>query len=121
MISAFGVDHGGISKADDKYGGHGAPSTGRRATAHFFPGWHGAIAGKKGKKLRSAGTQVGSAVAGAGLGQIGGAALGAAVTRGRSTGAAHTGATLGGLGGAVSGSQLSVNRLQRKGYLKKES
>jgi hypothetical protein len=121
MISAFGVDHGGISKADDKYGKHGAPSAGRRATAHFFPGWHGAIAGKKGKKLRSGASQVGAGIGGSVAGQLAGGALGAAATRGRSVGAVHGAATVGGLGGAVTGSQLNLNRLQRKGYLKKES
>lgn len=117
MISAFGIDHGEISKADsDRYGKHGAPTTGRRLAGHFFPGWHGAVAGKKGKKLRSTGTEVGGAVGGS----IVGGAAGHALTRG---GGGKVGAAVRsgvGLGTAIGGSQLAVNRLQRKGYYKKQ-
>ena len=48
MESAFGVDHGEISKAEKK------ATTGRYAAAYFAPGLHGAVAGKKGRKLRAA-------------------------------------------------------------------
>lgn len=57
--SAFGVEHGEFSKADRS---HATP--GRVLTGAFAPGFHGAVAGKKGKKLRAAGYEVGGGVAG---------------------------------------------------------
>lgn len=38
-------------------------STGRVLTGAFFPGWHGAIAGKKGHKLKAVGYEVGGGIA----------------------------------------------------------
>lgn len=56
-------------------------TAGRLATGAFFPGWHGAIAGKKGGKLKAAGTETGLAAAGTlvapGLGTAFGGAFGA--------------------------------------------
>jgi len=114
-VSAFGVDHGGISKADDKYGGNKAPTGGRRAAAYAFGPFHSAVAGKKGKKLRATGNQIGGSVGGAIGGQIGGAALGALT---RKPAIMHGTAQAGGLAGGIGGSQLAVNRNQRKGYYK---
>lgn len=72
MLSAFGVDHGEISKKvehwttirDKEQGGVGA---GRAVTGGFFPGVHGAIAGKKGKKLKAAGHELAGSVVGTAL------------------------------------------------------
>ena len=119
MYSAFGVDHGyEVSKADDKYGGHGPPSAGRRTLAYFGGPIHGAVAGKKGKKLRTIGNSYGGGVAGAVGGGVVGAGLGLAT---RKPGAAHVIRSAGTMGGAITGTQLGVNRNQRKGYYKKET
>jgi hypothetical protein len=119
MESAFGIDHGEISKAKDKYDGHGAPTTGRRLAGHFGYGFHGAVAGKKGKKLRATGTEVAGAAGGAVGGNLGGRLAGAVLSRGHPV-AASIGGSLGSLGGGIAGSQGAVNRLQRKGYYKKQ-
>lgn len=123
MFSAFGVDHGGeFAKADDKYGGHGAPSGGRRALAYYGGPIHPAVAGKKGKKLRATGNTYGGAVGGAVGGQVAGGVAGAGLrvaTRGRA-GGPLAGKAIGGITGGVTGSQLGVNRNQRKGYYKPE-
>lgn len=59
--SAFGVEHGEFSKADQ----HGKDATiGRLVTGGVLPGAHAATAGRKGKKLRAAGYELGGAVAG---------------------------------------------------------
>lgn len=49
----------GVEKKDRE-----SPSGGRYAAAAMWPGLHGAIAGKKGDKLKAAGTEFGSAVVG---------------------------------------------------------
>ncbi len=117
-ISAFGVDHGVVSKAsgpaDPKTGKQA--STGRRVLASSPFGVslaHPLVAGKKGKKGRAFGNQVGGSI----LGGVGGAAVGAALTRGRSASAIRGGT----LGGTIGGQQMGLNRNQRKGYLKPES
>lgn len=104
-LSAFGVDHGDFAKADKQSGG-------RRILTSAFPGYHAGIAGKKGKKLRAVGNELGGGVAGGAAGQL----AGLAASRGRST------ALAGGLSmaGAITGSQMGGNRNQRKGYLKSE-
>jgi hypothetical protein len=118
LISYWGVDHGDeISKAD-KYNGHGKPSAGRRTMAYVGQPFHGAVAGKRGKKLRATGNEYG----GFALGSVGGSTLGA--TLGAATGKpaiAGAASTIGGLAGGIAGNQAGLNRNQRKGYLKKES
>jgi hypothetical protein len=103
-----------VAKADKK-----TSTTGRKVTAAVFPGYHGAIAGKKGKRLRSLGNEAVGATAGGLAGQVGGALAGAALTRGEGRAVAAK------VGGAVGGGALSAyggikgnNRNQRKGYLK---
>jgi hypothetical protein len=103
-MSAFGVDDSRISKADEK-----KATGGRIATGAIVSGWHGAAAGKKGKKLRAMGNEVG----GSALGSAAGSTLGAVVSRGKSTGAlagSMIGSYAGGAGGTV--------RAQRMGHYK---
>jgi len=80
MQSAFGVDHGEFSKGyykdmrDEKHATHG-----RLAAGALLPGYHGAVAGKRGKKLRAAGSEVGGAFLGSavpGPGTVVGGAVG---------------------------------------------
>jgi len=101
-VSVWGVDHGPdvVAKADTKE----KASAGRYATGAVFPGWHGAVAGRKGKKLRAAGNEYGGAVVG-GIGA-------AAITRGNPY-ASSAGQMIGAAGG--------VRRNQRKGYYKPQS
>lgn len=115
MYSAFGIDHGEVSKANDKWGGHGAPTGGRRAVAYLGGPIHSAVAGQKGKKLRATGNAYGGAVGGALSGGAAGAGFGLATRR---PAGVQAGRALGTLGGAVTGSTLGVNRNQRKGYYK---
>lgn len=82
-------------------------SGGRDVTAAVFPGWHGAVAGKKGRKVRSFANETAGTV----LGGTGGAIVGGALTGGRATG---VGAGVGAMAGSVAGSR----RNQKKGYLK---
>jgi len=81
MYSAFGVDHGyQVSKAKEDWTTSSNASGGRYATGMLFPGPHGLIAGKKGKKLKAAGHELGPAMAGGtvapGIGNYVGAGLG---------------------------------------------
>jgi hypothetical protein len=123
-VSYWGVDHGDeVSKAStgmDKYNGQGKPSGKRRLTAQAFGGWHGAVAGKPGKKLRAFGNQTGGGLAGGYAGGAVGGGLAALATRGRSPLATQTGALTGSLAGGTAGLQAGLNRNQRKGYLKPE-
>lgn len=82
-------------------------SGGRDVAAAAFPGWHGAIAGKKGRKLRSFGNEV----AGTALGGAAGGIVGGALTGGRATG---VGIGVGSMAGSVAGSR----RNQKRGHLK---
>jgi hypothetical protein len=109
--SAFGVEHEISKSAVDPTTGK-SPSLGRRALAStpYASVAHPFVAGKKGKKLRAAGNQIGGGI---GLGTAAGIAAGVA-TRGRSKGAV----TAASMGGAFGGQQLGLNRNQRKGYLK---
>lgn len=99
-----------VSKADDQ-----TSSTGRKVTAGVFPGLHGAVAGRSGKKLRSTSRELGESYAGALPGTVAGAV---AARRGNVKG------MLGGVAlqqaglraGAVHGNNVN----QRKGYLKPE-
>lgn len=108
-ISAFGVDDSRLlSKADrDKR----QYSAGRTAAAATFGGYHGAVAGRKGKKVRATANEaVGSL-----LGTYGGGAAGMLLARKNPLAGAMVGAGVGGAGGAVAG----LRRNQRKGYLKR--
>jgi hypothetical protein len=89
-----------IAKADQY------KSAGRTTLGTLTPA-HGLIAGKKGRKLRAAGSELGGAVGG---GLLGGAIAGAA-TKGR---AAHIGAVTGGLGGAYGGVQHNYKKQNYK-------
>lgn len=105
--SAFGVDHGSeFSKADPP---QKKMSTGREVTGTLFGGWHGAVAGKKGKKLGAAGTGFGAGIGGSAAGAVGAGLL----TRGKGT-------QLGSQAGALGGNNWAVRRNQAKGRLKPE-
>jgi hypothetical protein len=107
-VSAFGVEHpDSIAKYDMS-----KPSKGRVATGAAFPGYHGAIAGKKGKKLRAMGREMGGAYAGS----LGGSLAGLAVTGGRSRAASIGGGTVGGLAGAA----LGTASAHRMGHYQKQ-
>lgn len=122
MISAFGVDHGAtFSKADSSTAPvpqkNGTPSGGRYAAGYMFGPFHGAVAGRKGKKLRAAGSQLGYSLGGTAAGT----ALGGAIS-----GAAHGKAGLAagsliGTAGAVGGSMYGTRRNQRLGRYKPEA
>ena len=112
-VSAFGVDHGGISKAERKSSGN--PSVGRMAAAGLFAPVHAAVVGRKGKKLRAVGNQAG----GAALGALPGAALMGAGVAARKPGMAMGGRLLGGTG-AIAGGVAGTRRANRKGYFKPE-
>lgn len=105
MESAFGVDHGDFSKAEKKATG------GRQATAYLFPGFHGAVAGKKGHKLRAAGTELGTQAGGA----IAGGLVGGTVARK----APVVGSLMGTAGGAA-GSIWGTQHAQKVGHYKKQ-
>ena len=68
MESAFGVDHGDFSKKKEHWTHGSNMSAGRAVTAGLFPGTHGLIAGKKGKKLKAAGHEFAPALASGSLG-----------------------------------------------------
>lgn len=109
MYSAFGVEDDRISKADDD-----APETpkgrqsspGRTAATVAFAPVHGAVAGRKGKKLRAAGSELGGGI----LGGLAGTAVDVA-TKGKTGG---LGSSVGGLTGVVLGGRHN----EKKGYLK---
>jgi hypothetical protein len=105
MRSAFGVEHGGISKAEKE------ATAGRYVTSWALPGAHGAVAGKKGKKLRATGSELAGFTGGAVGGSIAG--LGAArLTHSRGAAkAVHAGT-------AAAGSMLGTAHAQRKGHYK---
>ena len=62
-ISAFGVEHGEVYKAAEHWTKGSNASAGRLAAGALVPGIHGAVAGKKGKKLKAAGHEFAPAVA----------------------------------------------------------
>lgn len=100
-VSAFGVDHGyEISKS--KKNPQPPASVGRVVTGTMFPGIHGAIAGKKGSKLKAAGTEFGLGTAG--------------MVAGALTHNARV-AELGSYAGSAGGTAIS----QRKGWYKKQT
>lgn len=81
--SFWGVDHGLISKASNQRSGE------RAVIATLVPGIHGAVAGKKGKKIKAAATGLGGSVAGGFAGSV--------LTRGNAT-ASSIGSLAGGYG-----------------------
>jgi hypothetical protein len=85
-------------------------SGGRLAAGYIAPGFHGAVAGKKGKKLRAAGREVGATVGG---GLAGGLAA-TALTRGKSPVASQLGASAGSIAGNLKGTSSTHD----KGYYK---
>lgn len=90
-------------------------STGRLALGTAFPGYHGAVAGRKGRKLRAAGNEVGGAYAGAAPGY---GIMAAGLKRGSGrTVAAGYGATI---AGSAAGANAGTRRAQRKGHFKSE-
>lgn len=122
MYSYWGIDHGEViskAKKKDKYNGHGAPTAGRRVMAHLGGPFHGAVAGKKGKKLEASVIQAGGGLGGSIAGQSAGALTGLALGRGNPT-AATIGAGLGGAAGAITGNQMALNYNQRSGKLKRQ-
>lgn len=118
MQSYWGVDHGvEISKASRLFDDKGKSTTGRKVTAAIFPAYHGAFAGKKGKKLRSAGNEFGGSLAGG----VGGRAVGALPgLAARSPGAMLAGGTVGQAAGSATGAVAGNARNERKNYLKKQ-
>lgn len=123
MKSYWGVEHGEeISKFENKKSSDSRKlfTVGTNALLGSpGAGIHGAVAGKKGKKLRAAGNQFGaSALGGAGGGAAGGLTAGL-LTRGRSQAAASTGGVVGGFLGSSFGALGGLARNERKGYLKK--
>jgi hypothetical protein len=97
-------------------------SRGRMAAGTLLPGYHGAIAGRQGKKLRAAGNEVGRGMAGTVLGGTAGALAGAAVgsrlgPEGKAAGAL-TGYYAGGTTGGYMGTHSGTKAAQRKGYYK---
>jgi len=114
MISAFGVEHSdSISKKEEK-----KASTGRQFTTWLAPGIHGGVAGKKGRKLRAAGTEIGAT----GVGMVGGSIAGALpgiLTHNPK--AATLGSSVGANVGYAGGAYGATNHNQRKGNYKKQS
>jgi hypothetical protein len=108
MESAFGIDHGEVVS---KIG------TVPLLTGGY--GIHGAVSGKKGKKVRaSANEGLGAGVGGTVGAGLTGAAIGLA-TRGRASLPTLMGAgALGGAAGGVAGGQMGYKRNKRKGYLR---
>lgn len=95
----------------------------RMALGLAFPGVHGAIAGRKGKKLRSGGRELGEALGGGFVGREVGAAAGigaAALTRrpAHAFQAARAGMIVGGNVGGYGGAYHATRSLDRKGYYK---
>jgi hypothetical protein len=120
MKDAFGVERGEISKAEKKATG------GRRLTGIMFPGMHGAVAGKKGKKLKAAGNELGGYAAGTaasyGINRAISPAVINAAGKGNSKKAIALGgaAALGGMAAGVGATDYGVRRAQRKGHFKKQ-
>lgn len=124
-ISAFGVEHEyEVNKAAKKKKPKKPESAsfGRHATTYFFPGVHGLVAGKRGRKWRSAGSEVGYQAAGTVGGAVAGAAGGAAIGHltHRSAMGARIGANVGASAGAIGSTVHVVNRNQARGRYKPE-
>lgn len=107
-MSAFGVEDDRISKADKHHGTLQA-SPGRLATGALLGPYHGLVAGRKGRKLRAAGNELGGSM----IGSVAGGALAGALSRGK---ASSAGALIGNYGGGAAGTE----RAQRMGHYKPE-
>jgi len=101
----------GVSKADKSKGN---ASFGRHVATQVFPGIHGAVAGRPGKKLRSTVTEAGTGIGGGIAGGAVGGAVGALVSRGRPAGAA-IGGVVGGQAGGRGWLAHQTNRNNRLG------
>lgn len=111
-------DFDDFEKADES-----KASTGRYATGILFPGIHGAVAGKPGKKLRAAGNELGGNLLGSAVGGGVTYGVGRSIGKLKSPRAATAAAGLGGLigyGASATGSGLGVRRAQRKGQYKSQ-
>lgn len=99
-------------KVEKETGSSGTPSVGRTVAGTLFAPVHGAVAGRKGKKIEAAGSEAIGTMAGGVAGRLVGAGVGAAVKR------PMEGAALGGLAGAVGGGGLGVRHANKSGYYK---
>lgn len=114
--SAWGVEHGeDIAKAWDKTSGEKQSMTRAAVAGLAMPGLHGAMAGRKGKKLRSFGSELGGATVGAAGGRVAGMAAGALT---RSPEAVKAGGVWGSAAGGTVGTALGARHNYRRGYLK---
>lgn len=119
-MDAFGVGPADeVSKAEKK------ASAGRQALGGAFPGIHGAIAGKKGHKLRAVGNELGGAtaggVAGFGAGAIGGMLVGRKLGGRVGAGVGSSiGGTVGSQIGNLAGGVAGTKRAQKMGHYKKD-
>lgn len=102
------VDFG---KAEEK------PSRGRVATGALVPTYHGAVAGRKGRKVRAAGREYVESNGGALAGQLVGLRAGSRIKSVPGKVAAFVG---GGMLGGAAGGAHAVYANQRKGYYKPE-
>lgn len=94
-VSVWGVEHGDeVSKRRDRGASSGNASAGRLIAGGVFSPIHGAVAGRKGAKLKASGSQWAGAATGA--------LAGAAVSRGKYAG---PGAILGGAGATQYGNK----------------
>lgn len=108
MIDAFGIERPDlISKQEKK------ASSGRLVLGGMFPGFHGVVAGKKGRKLRAAGNEAVGGMAGGVAGATIGGIAGAATRNPRiATGASNI--------GTIAGSIAGTQRAQSRGHYTKQ-
>ena len=100
MISAFGIDHGTLSKRNAQYRERKKATGGRYVAGALAPGVHGLIAGRPGHRLQAASNEV-----------AGGVGMGIALPvfiRGNYMNPA--------LAGVPIGAALGVHRAQKKGH-----
>jgi hypothetical protein len=97
-------------------------SPGRQALGAFFPGIHGAVAGRDGRKAKAAGNEIGGNLLGSVPGRVMTRAAGAAAGRGKVT--AALGLAAGGNvatgAGSLGGGLVGTRRAQREGHYKPE-
>jgi hypothetical protein len=110
VIGAAASRNRKVAKADQS-----KPSRGRLAAGTLFPGFHGAIAGKKGRKLGATGVELGSGVAGSVAGSLVG--LGAHVA---SDGRIPAGMPVARWAGNATGANMATRHNQMKGRYKTE-
>lgn len=109
--SAFGVVHV-IEKDDDR--SSGKPSAGRSVATYFGAPVHGLVAGRKGQKLKAAGSELGHGIAGNAIGTGVGLGINAA-THGA---IGHAGIRAAGVAGTTAGLLQSASANNRKGRYK---